>query len=87
MCAWAIINARFKNVYFGSYDTKYGAFGGAINLAKLANSKINIKGGILEEQCNKLLKDYFEKLKNSPVYIIFYLKTVIVLSLFINLLS
>lgn len=65
MCAWAIINARFKNVYFGCYDTKYGAFGGAINLAQLANSKINIKGGILEEECNKLLKDYFEKLRNE----------------------
>lgn len=50
MCAWAIINARFKNVYFGSYDTKYGAFGSAINLAKLANSKINIKGGIFRKR-------------------------------------
>lgn len=65
MCAWAIINARFKNVYFGSYDTKYGAFGSAINLAKLANSKINIKGGILENDCNRLLKTYFEKLRNE----------------------
>lgn len=65
MCAWAIINARFKNVYFGSYDTKYGAFGSAINLAKLANSKINIKGGILENNCNNLLKNYFEKLRNE----------------------
>lgn len=65
MCAWAIINARFKNVYFGSYDTKYGAFGGAINLIHLANSKINVKGGILEDECNELLKNYFEKLRNE----------------------
>ena len=65
MCAWAIINARFKNVYFGSYDSKYGAFGSAINLARLASSKINIKGGILEDECNNLLKNYFEKLRNE----------------------
>ncbi len=65
MCAWAIIHARFKNVYFGSYDTKYGAFGSAINLLKLANSKINTKGGILEKECNELLKNYFEKLRNE----------------------
>ncbi|MBQ9150110.1 nucleoside deaminase [bacterium] len=65
MCAWAIINARFKNVYFGSYDIKYGAFGSAINLLKLANSKISVKGGILEEECNELLKNYFEKLRNE----------------------
>ena len=65
MCAWAIINARFKNVYFGSWDLKYGAFGGAINLAKLANSKINIKGGILEQECNYLLENYFKNLRNE----------------------
>ena len=63
MCAWAIINSRIKNLYFGSYDTKYGAFGSAINLKNLANSKINIYGGIKEEECNKLLEDYFRKLR------------------------
>ena len=65
MCAWAIINSRIKNLYFGSYDLKYGAFGGAIDLSKLANSKINVKGGILEDECNKLIKNYFEKLRNE----------------------
>ncbi len=65
MCAWTIINARFKNVYFGCYDAKYGALGSAINLANLANSKINVKGGILEAECNKLLKNYFEKLRSE----------------------
>ena len=64
-CAWAILNARIRNLYFGSSDFKYGAFGGAINLAKLANSKINIKGGILESECNKLIEDYFEKIRNE----------------------
>ena len=65
MCAWAIINARFKNVYFGSYDTKYGAFGSVLNLAKIANSKINITGGIKEDECNALLENYFKELRNA----------------------
>ena len=65
MCAWAIINARIKNVYFASWDLKYGAFGGSINLAKLANSKINIKGGILEQEADCLIKKYFESLRNE----------------------
>jgi len=65
MCAWAILNARIKNLYFGSCDLKYGAFGGAIDLSKLANSKINIKGGILEDECNQLIKKYFENLRNE----------------------
>ena len=65
MCAWAILNSRIKNLYFGSYDTKYGAFGSVINLSTLANSKINIKGGILEQECNNILKKYFENLRNE----------------------
>ena len=65
MCAWAIINARFKNAYFGSYDTKYGAFGSALNLTKIANSKINITGGIKEDECNALLENYFKELRNA----------------------
>ena len=65
MCAWAIINSRISNLYFGSYDTKYGAFGSAINLAKLANSKINIYSGIQEEKCNKVLDNYFKGLRNE----------------------
>ena len=65
MCAWAILNARIKNLYFGSVDLKYGAFGSAIDLSKLANSKINVKGGILEDDCNQLIKDYFENLRNE----------------------
>ena len=65
MCAWAIINSRIKNLYFGSWDLKYGAFGGAINLLSLANSKLVVKGGILEEECNNLIKGYFENLRNE----------------------
>ena len=63
MCAWAIISARINNLYFGSYDTKYGAFSSAINLKKLSNSKINIYGGIEEERCDTLINSYFEGLR------------------------
>lgn len=64
MCAWAIINSKIKNLYFGSYDSKYGAFGSAINLKTLANSDINVFGGVEEEKCNNLLKDYFKILRS-----------------------
>lgn len=65
MCMWAIINAKIKNLYFGCYDINYGAAQSAINLAKLANSNINIIGGIKEEENNTLLKEYFKKLRNE----------------------
>ena len=61
MCAWAILNSRVKNVYFGAFDTKYGAFGGAINLNNLSDFKINIIGGNMEKECENLISDYFRK--------------------------
>ena len=63
MCAWAIINSRIKTVYFGSYDTNYGALGSKIDLRKIVNSKLNVYGGIMEEKCDKILKEYFKTLR------------------------
>lgn len=63
MCAWAIINARVRSVYFGSYDMNYGALGSKIDLRSIANSKLNVYGGIMEEECDKILKKCFEELR------------------------
>ena len=65
MCAWAIVSARIKAVYFGSYDKNYGALGSVIDVRKLANSKMKVYGGIMEEECDKILKDYFKGLRND----------------------
>ncbi len=63
MCAWAILQAGIKTIYFGSYNSQYGAMGSAIDLASLAHSKIKIYGGIEEEKCDKILKEFFEKIR------------------------
>ena len=63
MCAWAIIQSRIKTVYFGSYDVNYGALGSKIDLRNLLNSPLKVYGGIMESECDKLLKDYFAKLR------------------------
>lgn len=63
MCAWAIIQSRIKTVYFGSFDTNYGALGSKIDLRKLLNSQLKIYGGIMEDECNNLLEDYFQKIR------------------------
>ena len=65
MCAWAIINSRIKTLYFGSYDTNYGALGSKIDLRKIVNSKLKVFGGILEDECNNILKKYFENLRHT----------------------
>ena len=63
MCAWAILNARIKRVYFGAYDEKYGAFGSALALQSLQGSKIELYGGIMEDECKALLQEYFKGLR------------------------
>lgn len=63
MCAWAIVQSRLKAVYFGSYDRDYGALGSAIDVRKLASSKLKVYGGIMEEECDKLLSECFKELR------------------------
>ena len=63
MCAWAILQAGIKTVYFGSYNLQYGAMGSVLNLPKLSHSKIKIYGGIEEEICDRILKEFFEKIR------------------------
>lgn len=65
MCAWAIVSSRIKAVYFGSYDRNYGALGSVIDVRKLANSKMKVYGGIMEEECDNILKEYFKGLRND----------------------
>ena len=60
MCATLILQSKIKAVYFGAYDTNYGAFGSKINMQEIINSKITVKGGIMEEESQKLLLDFFK---------------------------
>ena len=61
MCAGAIINARVSKLVFGSYDDKKGCCGSLYQLCgdKRLESITAVKGGIMEEQCSMLLKDFF----------------------------
>ena len=63
MCAWAILQSRVKTVYFGSYDLNYGALGSKLDLRKLHNASVKVYGGIMEDECDKILNDYFKKLR------------------------
>lgn len=65
MCAWAILQSRIKTVYFGSYDTQYGAFGSALDLRNQTNSKLKVYGGILEEECDKMLEEFWKTKRNG----------------------
>jgi len=65
MCAGAMIQARIKRVVFGCFDIKGGAFGSLYDFSKdeRLNHRIEVSGGILSDECAKLLKDFFKKLR------------------------
>lgn len=66
MCAGAIINARIPRVVYGAKDKKAGSCGSVVNLFELPyNHRPELVGGVLEEECAQLLKDFFQQLRNK----------------------
>jgi len=66
MCYGAIIHARISRLVFGAYDTKTGVCGSSIQLHEQAcfNHAPKIIGGVLEEDCSLILKDFFKERRN-----------------------
>ena len=61
MCAGAIINSRIREVVFGAYDLSMGCMDSVANLANLPFAVgTTIYGGIKEDECRKILTDFFE---------------------------
>jgi len=67
MCASALIQARMGKVVCGAYDKKRGGLGGSIDLSnhKSSHHKIEIIGGILEDECSQVLQLWFKKLRTQ----------------------
>ena len=65
MCAGAIINSRIKKVYIGAMDEKTGAVGSVFNLFEdyKFNHKVESETGILKEECENILKNFFKELR------------------------
>ena len=62
MCAGAIVNSRIDRVVFGAYDMQAGCCGSLINFnAYPFNHSFDIKGGVLEAECQALLTEFFSK--------------------------
>ena len=65
MCTWAILQSGIDTVYFGSYNSQYGAMLSNTQLVELSHSKIKIYGGIEEDICDKVLNEFFEKIRQK----------------------
>ena len=65
MCAGAIINSRIKKIYIGTLDEKTGAVGSVLDLFSdyTFNHKVEVEKGIMQKDCEKILKDFFKVLR------------------------
>lgn len=62
MCAGAISNARIKRVVYGASDPKGGAVDHGVTFfeSSSCHHRPEVKGGVLAEECGKILKDFFK---------------------------
>ena len=67
MCAGAIVWARIQKLYIGAMDPKAGACGSVFNIPQeqKLNHYVEIETGIMEQECSRIMKDFFKKLRNS----------------------
>jgi tRNA(adenine34) deaminase len=67
MCAGAIVLARVPAVVYGTPDPKAGACGTLFNIVQDArlNHRVELTGGVMEDRCGALLKDFFAKVRTD----------------------
>ena len=66
-CAGAIVQARIDRVVIGTMNPKAGCAGSVLNLLEMEgfNHKVQVTRGILEEECSKMLSDFFKELREE----------------------
>lgn len=67
MCAGALVHARIARLVYGAKDPKAGAvethFG--ICTTDFLNHQVSVKGGILEDECRRVLQSFFRDRRNA----------------------
>jgi len=63
MCAGALVWARVEGVVFGARDPRSGALGSVLDINEVAglNHRIQVREGILEEECSRIMRDFFKR--------------------------
>jgi tRNA(adenine34) deaminase len=63
MCAGAIIAARIPRLVFGTFDDRVGGAGSRYDLVRDSRlgSPVEVITGVMQQECSKVLKDFFEK--------------------------
>lgn len=67
MCAGALVQSRIDEVVIGSMNPKAGCAGSVLNLLEMDgfNHKVQVTRGVLEEECSRMLSDFFKELREQ----------------------
>lgn len=67
MCAGAIVLARIKKLFIGTQNPKAGACGSVFNIVqeKHLNHFVEIEIGLLQQECEQMMKSFFKVLKTK----------------------
>ena len=67
MCAGAIVQARIPKVVIGCMNPKAGCAGSVLDLLHEDgfNHQVEMENGVLEEECSRLMKDFFKELREA----------------------
>ncbi len=70
MCAGALVNARVERLVYGCANPKAGAIASLFAIATDArlNHRIEVRGGVLAEECAAELQKFFAELRRGPSY-------------------
>ena len=67
MCAGALVNSRIDRLVFGARDQKAGYCGSLGDLVRdpRLNHRLEVRGGVLAEECGRILRDFFAILRGK----------------------
>jgi len=67
MCAGAVLAARLGRLVYGAADPRAGAAGSRWDLLhdRGLGGDVEVVGGVLADDCGALLRDFFDRLRNS----------------------
>ena len=67
MCAGALVNARVSRIVYGCRDPKAGAVDSIFEIPteQRLNHRLTVQGGILADECARVLSDFFKQKRHE----------------------
>jgi tRNA(adenine34) deaminase len=69
MCAGALVQARVKRLIYGARDERFGAVETRFRICDSSslNHRMEIKPGVLEEECRSIMQEFFRARRKADV--------------------